>query len=222
MHEKPVSSIIRTVMRVLPMAMLVIIPTIYMIRGGLKEIQNFLSLASAHSFTTFLIIISLYCIKSFSLGIPFVFLYAVTGSMYPLGWALLINIVGIFMNLQIPYILARRTNGKIIEKLADRYEYIRHLEKVSSGSGFLISFMIKFIGKIPHELTNALLGALKIPYFQYVTGSLLGLAPIMAVTTVAGNMSSEPSSFGFIASAAVVVLLTIISYFMYKRQRCAM
>ena len=77
--------------------------------------------------------------------------------------------------------------------------------------------MTKFIGKIPHEITNALLGSLKIPYLSYMVGGILGLLPTMIATTLVGNSLDQIGSPLFYVSLVVVVALTVISFILYRR-----
>ena len=78
--------------------------------------------------------------------------------------------------------------------------------------------MVKFIGKVPHEITNALLGSLKIPYLAYLAGGVLGLLPTMVATTLVGKGLDNPGSPLFIISIVVVVLLLVVSFLLYRRQ----
>jgi uncharacterized membrane protein YdjX (TVP38/TMEM64 family) len=160
----------------------------------------------------------LFAVKSVSLGIPFAFLYITVGGLFPLVWALLINLVGILVNLQAPYWFGRSRGKDRLESLSQKYPQFARLVGLGGRNGFAISFMVKFIGKIPHEITNALLGAIGIPYPAYLGGAMLGLLPVMVTSTLVGRSLENPDSVSFIVPVVVLVVLTICSLLLYGRR----
>ncbi len=84
---------------------------------------------------------------------------------------------------------------------------------------FLFTFIIKIIGKIPHEITNLFLGALKIHYVSYIFASLLALLPTMLSITFMAKNYDDPSSPVFIVSLAIFLIMPIISFIIYFSHR---
>jgi len=209
---------IRMILRFLPMASLSVLLSIYLARGGLVSIKEHLEVASNYSWLTVLILCVLYLIKSISFGIPFAFLYATSGSIFPLHIALLVNLGGIFINMQIPYMIGWRSGAPLVNRVLHKYPQLNRLKNIGSRSGLFIAFLFKFFGKIPHELTNTVLGALHINYWEYIVGSVLGLIPTMVVTTIIGKTASEGAFVTMIISIVALVLLTVSSFIIYKRQ----
>ncbi|MGI6439701.1 MAG: TVP38/TMEM64 family protein [Sphaerochaetaceae bacterium] len=160
----------------------------------------------------------LYLLKSVSFGLPFMVLYAAVGALFPLGWALLINICGILINMQIPYLFGRYAGQAVVQKVIVRFPKLQYIERFSHESAFTFSFMVKFIAKIPHEITNLFLGSLKVPYASFITGGLVGLLPTMATATYAGVHLSNPTSLEFIISFSAFVIITLGSLFLFKRR----
>jgi uncharacterized membrane protein YdjX (TVP38/TMEM64 family) len=86
-------------------------------------------------------------------------------------------------------------------------------------SPLIFSFLVKFIGVVPHEITNLLLGSLHIPYIKYLLGGILGLLPGMVATTVAGAHITNRRSLSFILAVVVMLFLMILSYYLSRRKK---
>lgn len=202
----------------LPIIIIVIVGSVLIARHGLHVVNNLSLYYERHPLLTVGAFFGLYAIKSVSFGLPFALLYIGVGSTFPLGWALLINCVGILINMQIPYLIGRFAAKDLVQKTLSYFPRLKPIEKLSQNSALLFSFLVKFIGKIPHEISNMLLGSLHVPYFYYLLGGVLGLLPTMVATTIIGGTLERPFSPLFITSVIVVTLLTIFSFIIYRRR----
>ena len=183
--------------------------------GGLQSISRLLERISGHPIIAIAVLMLLFAVKSVSFGIPFAFLYLSVGGLFPLGWAFLINLIGILINLQAPYWFGRLRGKGRMDNLAQRYPRFARMVELGGRNGFAIAFLVKFIGKIPHEITNALLGAIGIPYPLYLSGAVLGLLPVMIASTLVGRSLEDPTSASFIVPVVGLVVLTVCSLVLY-------
>ena len=210
-------SVILSCARGIPLIFIGIMAFIIYRSGGLASVSETIERASGNPIPTLAIIMAIFALKSISFGIPFAFLYLTVGSMFPLFWAFLINLCGILVNLQAPYWIGRFSGKRFVGRFLSRYPRLTRLKQTSIHSGIFLACIIKFIGKIPHEITNMLLGSLPVPYFQYMLGATIGLLPVMITTTILGSTLDDPNSTALIISIMVLVLLTVGSYLMYRR-----
>jgi uncharacterized membrane protein YdjX (TVP38/TMEM64 family) len=217
MNTPDPKSIVPTILRMIPLVILAVAITWFVVINGASAVSTLVDRFNENPWLTALAFMGLFLLKSVSFGLPFAVLYIGVGSIYPFGWAVMVNLVGIAVNMQAPYFLGRYAGGAFVERLVGRFPKLGKLESFSRHSSLLFSFMTKFIGKIPHEITNALLGSLKIPYGSYMVGGILGLTPTMVATTLVGNSLDEPGSPLFIISLVLVILLTITSFILYRR-----
>lgn len=214
-EKKPVW---RTVLNMIPLVALAVFVTIFVLRNGVSTIDALVESFSEHPWITAAAFMGLFLLKSISFGLPFTLLYIGAGNIFPLGWALVVNVCGIVVNMQIPYLLGRFSGGTAVERLLGKFPKLGKFEAYSKDSALLFTFMVKFVGKVPHEITNALLGSLKIPYLSYMVGGVLGLLPTMVATTLVGKGLDNPDSPLFIISIVVVVMLLVVSLLLYRRQ----
>lgn len=219
MDEKVKKPAVFTILRIISLMVILLFLTVFVVRNGARTVLVLSERAEDRLWLTTIAFLGLFLLKSVSFGLPFALLYIGVGSIFPIGWALLVNTIGIAVNMQIPYLLGRYTGNGFVERLVGKFPSLERFEAFSQHSSLLFSFMVKFIGKIPHEITNALLGSLKIPYVPYMVGGVLGLLPTMVATTLVGSSLDEPSSPEFLISFVVVLLLTGISYVLYRKYR---
>jgi len=205
-------------LRYLPLIVLVVLLTFFVVRNGISAIDNLIAKFSNRRWLTAAAFMGLFLIKSVSFGLPYTLLYIAIGSIYPLGWALVLNILGIAVNMQIPYFFGRSAGRGYTDRLLVKFPKFGDLEGFSQRSGVFFTFMVKFIGLVPHEISNIFLGSLHVPYVKYMTGGILGLLPGMVATTLIGISIKTPDSPVFIISVVVVVLLVVLSFVLYRRQ----
>ncbi len=210
-------SVLVTCARGIPLIIIGVMAFIIFSYGGLASVSEAIKRASGNPIPTLAIIMAIFVLKSISLGIPFAFLYLTVGSMFPLFWAFIINLCGILVNLQAPYWIGRFSGKRFVGRFLSKYPRLIRLKQTGNHSGILLACMIKFIGKIPHEVTNMLLGSLPVPYGQYMLGATIGLLPVMITTTILGSTLDDSNSIGLIISIIILVLLTVGSYLMYRR-----
>lgn len=219
MKEQQKKPILPILLRIITSVVILALMTLFMLRNGASAIDTLVDQFHDRIWLTTLAFMGLFLLKSVSFGLPFTLLYIGVGSLYPLGWALVVNVVGIVVNMQIPYLLGRYAGGSLVQRLLGKFPSLGKLEAFSQRSSLLFSFMVKFIGKIPHEITNALLGSLKVPYASYVVGGVLGLLPTMVATTLVGASLDNPASPLFIGSVVLVLVLAGVSYGLYRKFR---
>jgi uncharacterized membrane protein YdjX (TVP38/TMEM64 family) len=219
MERQPKKPILPIILRMIPPLVILMLMTVFVVRNGVTAIETLVDQFHDRIWLTTAAFMGLFLLKSVSFGLPFALLYIGVGSLYPFWLALVVNCVGIVVNMQIPYFLGRYTGSGLVERLLGKYPSLGRLEAFSKHSSLLFSFMVKFIGKIPHEITNALLGSLKVPYVPYVVGGVLGLLPTMVATTLAGSSLDNPASPQFILSVVFVLSLAGLSYGLYRKYR---
>jgi uncharacterized membrane protein YdjX (TVP38/TMEM64 family) len=79
------------------------------------------------------------------------------------------------------------------------------------------SYFLRVVSVLPGDLVSMLLGSFKLKFTPYILGSLLGIFPGMLAATFMGTAISNPSSPEFIIALVGTVLLSVVSYFVYRR-----
>ncbi|HZJ88041.1 MAG TPA: VTT domain-containing protein [Sphaerochaeta sp.] len=204
-------------LRFAPMVLIVVLATLIVVIKGPAALTGYVELYKDNLFVTTLLFFGLFLFKSVSFGLPYTVLYIAIGHIYPLPIALLINVVGIAINMQIPYFVGRYGSFDAIDTLLEKAAFVRNFKEQSDSSEVVFAFLVKFIGVVPHEITNLLLGTLEIGYISFMIGGIGGLLPGMIATTIAGDSLRNPFSLQFVGSIAAVVGLLLFSFYLSRR-----
>ncbi|MCD8035838.1 MAG: VTT domain-containing protein, partial [Clostridiales bacterium] len=163
-----------------------------------------------------MIILGLYALKSVTVVIYYSFLVAVSGFVFDLPLAILINSAGTLICLTVSYFIGYFTKSDSITEKLDKHPKIkRYFDKCETNS-FLVSYILHALG-LSTEVLGLMFGFIKMPYFKYVLSSFLAIAPGMICVTIFGG-ELDFTSWEFWLAAAVEVTVIITAY-MYSKKK---
>ena len=84
-----------------------------------------------------------FAVKSLSVMCPVLLIFAVTGYLFPLPIALLINAVGISITVTLPYLVGRLSGPDLTERLMKKYPRIEELRALRRQSSLFLSFIVR-------------------------------------------------------------------------------
>lgn len=163
-----------------------------------------------------------YAIKSLSFLIPIVLVYIAVGTIFPPLAALIINLLGAAIVMTIPYWLGYNYGAGLWGNLLSRFPKIEKFIKRREGNSWFVSCLPRTIVFVPLKTVSGYLGSMKVPFYKYLFGSLLGLFPILVSVTLMGSNITEPTSPGFIVSAILIVIsawASLAVYILMERRR---
>ncbi len=210
-----------TLLKSIPLLLYLFLITFFLVRNGSGVIERVIEYGQVHKVLTIWIFLFLYLLKSVSFGLPFVALYAAVAVIYPFWFALFINMLGVFINQQIPFFIGRKRGSVYVTQIEKKFPFISALLKFKDTSHFLFTFLLKLIGKIPHEITNLMLGALGIRYRVSYPATILAFLPEMIPVMIMARGYKDPDSAAFIVSTTLVFavpLASLLFYLLYRKR----
>lgn len=168
------------------------------------------------------IMLLLFAFKSVTFVIYGSILYAVNGILFPLPFAILMNMAGSAIMATLPFLIGRRKGSGLLVKLTEKYPKLSVLRKLPSENGFFLSMVIRLMGCLPGDVVSMYFGASGIRYREYLTGTLIGLTPSIVIFTVMGMSADDVTSPAFIISVCceiLTALTSIIWFFCWNRKR---
>lgn len=168
------------------------------------------------------IMLLLFAFKSVTFVIYGSILYAVNGILFPLPFAILLNMAGSAIMATLPFLIGRRNGSGLLLKLTEKYPKLSVLRKLPSENGFFLSMVIRLMGCLPGDVVSMYFGASGIRYREYLTGTLIGLTPSIVIFTVMGMSADDVTSPAFIISVCCEILnalTSIIWFFCWNRKR---
>lgn len=180
------SSKLKKYIPILVMTAIVVGAVIFVSGNGAVTAEMLLSYTPENKWLAALVIILLYALKSQTVVILYAVIAAAAGMLFDLPAALLINAVGTVVCISVPYVMGRLSDGVLLAGVFARHPKIRRLYDDNRDNAFLAAMIMRAF-KLSNDLLGLLFGSLKVPYFEYLAGSFIGILPAMVLYTVLGN-----------------------------------
>lgn len=189
------------------MLLMAVACVVYIKVTGLSA-EDLSALAPANVWTAALAIILFYVVKSFSLMFPLPILYVATSLIIPNVWqAFLVNVLGVFLSLALPFYLGRFSGSGLVSKLTQKYPKIRRLDELKKNNEFMLVFIVKASGLLACDLSSLLLGAMGLRFRPFIAGSMLGMLPMISAVTFLANVLDVKSPLFYAAIGGVIALM---------------
>lgn len=136
--------------------------------------------------------------------------------------ALLINTIGTFCMINIPYFIGRFAERDFVQRLIGKHKKMEQIQKLNMSNEVYFVFFLRIINCLPYDIVSMYAGASQIKWRNYVLGSMLGTLPGMICSTITGLAMDDPTSPAFIASLAINVVMSVffgVKYLLYIRKK---
>jgi len=192
---------------------LLIISAFFFLRNF--EVSDIVNFVPETPWLAALALLGLFCVKTVIMVLPLVALYISAGIMLPVGWAIVICLIGLFLEMTIGYFIGRRLD---VEKVAGITKRYKKLDSFLSGEG-IISLPVGFFLRmtpLPFDIVSMVKGAfgMKYPIYVLITyaGTILSLVPYVYL----GRYITTPLTPEFIIPLIVVILLMLCPFIASK------
>ena len=220
--KSKIRSILIFAVRILPVSLCAALIILYFLFGRNIDVQTVLSYTPVSRPLAAAFLIVLYALKSMSIFFPIVILYFAGGFIFPTWVAILVNTAGAAVALAVAYGVGRISGGSLVEKFEDKYPKVAYILSAWSANPTFAAFFLRIISCLPGDAVSMLLGARKMPFGKYITGSILGYLPGLIASTLVGASITDPSSPMFLVSVSITVLISagsMLFYYLWKRKR---
>ena len=159
----------------------------------------------------------LYAVKTISVIFPYKVLQLAAGMMFPVFFAVCVNIAGTAISCAVGYYMGRFLGKDTAEKMAVKNKKLAKLLERQSSSILFFSFFLRVLVFLPLDAVSIYFGAVKSDFRKYMIGSMLGLLPNIIISTILGESISDPASPQFLLSMLLFLLITLISLIWYVK-----
>ncbi len=101
-------------------------------------------------------------------------------------FAIAVNFCGAAIMVTLPRLIGKKGGGTMVSSIMKKYPKTEKLKEICTGNGFILTFLLRVIGKIPSDVLSLYLGAIGIDYKVYFAGSMLGLLPHLFTFPIMG------------------------------------
>lgn len=211
-----------SVLRHLPILLCLVGMVLYFVFGEKVTARELLNFAPDNPWLAALFLVALYAFKSLTVFFPIILLNILGGFLFSPPMAILLNTLGVAVELLIPYFIGKTSGQKNADNIIAKHPKIKNMiDRLQCGS-FFTAFILRAVSCLPGDAVSMFLGATKMPFMQYLLGSLVGTLPGMILATFMGTSITDPKSPTFWISTALNVLLSLISvlsYWLYMRRK---
>lgn len=198
----------------------------YLLSGEDVSVDALKSIAPAAPILAMGFLVALYAFKSLTVVFPIIVLNVLGGFLFSPAQALLVNCVGVAVELTIPYWIGRLSGADLVHRLEAKYPRFDRLLGENAENQFFLSFFLRVIFCLPGDLVSMYFGAVSMPFWGYLAGSFLGMLPGTVAATLLGMSITDPASPLFWVSVGLTVGLSVLSVVVYglwknrEKKRC--
>ena len=179
-----------------------------------KHLKRFIKSYGKFSFLCFIII---YSLKPILFVVPTSLLTVLAGNIFGPFIGLALSMISSFIAATLAFYLARLFGKPFVDKIIG--EKALKLDENIEKNGFIIMLLMRLSIVFPYDALSYASGLTKIRYRDFIFGTMLGILPEMAVYSFMGKNISHPFSMRFIIPILSVMLLALVSYYVYKKYK---
>lgn len=182
----------------------------------LKQVDT--AIANLDSQAEIIICIFALYIAKCQLPIPMGFLCVISGIVFPLPQAVVINIVFSFFFFAVKYVEGMFIGGGWTGMILGikQLHFVRDWIQFKGTGNPYILFISRLVPSIPLGMVSKYYGSMHYDFVYYTVLSLLGLAPRLYIYTRIGSAIYNPFSVQFLVLLIVIVAFTGISIIMFN------
>lgn len=157
------------------------------------------------------VLLALFALKSLNIFLYSGFLYIASGILFPLPFAIFLNIVGTAIMVSIPYHLGKKLGNRVLPYILNRWPKAALLRALRSRSDFFFVLMVRLLGVFSADAVSLYMGAVQISYRIYLPACLLGFLSPCILFPIMGTSLSNPHSPQFLVSMCLQLTEMLIS-----------
>lgn len=182
----------------------------------LKQVDT--AIANLDSQAEIIICIFALYIAKCQLPIPMGFLCVISGIVFPLPQAVVINVVFSFFFFAVKYVEGMFIGGGWTGMILGikQLHFVRDWIQFKGTGNPYILFISRLVPSIPLGMVSKYYGSMRYDFVYYTILSLLGLAPRLYIYTRIGSAIYNPFSVQFLVLLIVIVAFTGISIIMFN------
>ena len=132
-------------------------------------------------------IFGIYIVKSVLFIIPASLIYISVGMAFAPWQAILINFIGIVIEVSVTYVLGVFLGGDYVNKLLSKSKGGQKILDLEISNRFSVLLGIRALPVFPIDFVSLFWGAAKCPFIKYFLASIIGIMPRVILFTILGD-----------------------------------
>lgn len=152
----------------------------------------------------YLAVIGVYALKSVVFVVPAMMIYVSVGISFDTPVALLLNFIGLAVEVTITFFLGKFLGGEYVRKLLEKNKGGQKLLNVKTKTKNSFLFVARVVPAFPIDFTSLFLGSSDFKFISYLLISMLGIYPRVLLFTIIGD-----SIYKYIPKELIIKLIII-------------
>lgn len=207
--------------RKLPIIICLVIVVAYFCSGRGVSPEVLASYAPKNIPLAICVLLFMYVVKSISVAFPIIILQVAATLVLSPPIAFIVNIVGVLIDLSLPYFIGRFSGMQSVEKLIKKHKKLQKILDMQEKNTCFLSFFLHAVYFLPGDIVSMYFGATGTKYLKYVTPSFLGMFPSVIIATFLGinikNAQSEMIKLSLILTVGIS-LVSLLIYLIYRHR----
>lgn len=153
-----------------------------------------------------LLILGVYVVKAILLVLPASVIYISVGVAMDWKRAVIINLLGIAIEVTVTYFLGKFLGKSAVEKKLTGTKMGDKLLNMQNKNKNLAIFTIRFVPAFPIDFSSLFMGAFDFKFLPYFLFSVLGIAPRVIAFTILGDKIYDLIPMKYIVLIAIVAI----------------
>lgn len=182
--------------------------------GNLNRFIYYIRSQGKYAYVVFLVIFAL---KPLILIIPSNILSISSGIVFGPFLGTILTTIGFFVSGSLAFFIARVLGQEAVNKIL-RGKAL-NLNNRLEQNGFKVMFFLRLIPVLPYDPVSYAAGLSRVKYRDFIISSVVGVVPEVICYSIIGENAMNPLSPKFFIPLGVIVLATIISGIMLKKDK---
>lgn len=152
----------------------------------------------------YLAVIGVYALKSVVFVVPAMMIYVSVGISFNTATALVLNLIGLVVEVTITYFLGRFLGGEYVSRLLEKNKGGRKLLNMKTKTKNSFLFIARVVPAFPIDFTSLFLGSSNYSFIPYLIISILGIYPRVLLFTIIGD-----SIYKYIPKELIIKLIIV-------------
>ncbi len=141
---------------------------------------------------------------------------AISGGLaFGIVWGSIYTMIGALMGATLAFFITRTIGNDTVNKLLDKK--FKGAKRYTDKMGIEVILLLRLIPLFPFDIVSYLAGLSNIKFRKYIIGSIIGTIPGILVFNNIGQQIIDFTSFGFVVSIILLVILFSLSFILKKK-----
>ncbi|MGI6773424.1 MAG: TVP38/TMEM64 family protein [Acutalibacteraceae bacterium] len=163
-----------------------------------------------------LVVLIIFFVKAVLFILPASLIYVAVGAALSPIDAVIINLLGIVLEVTATYLLGLFLGGAYVEKLLSKRKKTRKLLEMELQNKPLLLLGIRFLPVFPIDFVSLFYGASKANFLKYLLLSVAGLAPRVIAFTILGDAIFEKIPMHIIILVVICLIPVFAGWTLFK------